>query len=353
MFDNFDNDDGGDQFSPTEVQSNFSWKKAAAILAALVVTGLVILAIIVMVKNNSNSSPAQSEPAAQAAVVENETPAQPEATAQAGVAQETATPQGPAVTETPGLKAPAATQVAVPSKTPTAPAVPMAAEKSVCPLSNQGVQIDFNKVPDKDDLYPLSGSMKELQPYVGCNYLIEGRVQLTEEHHIWVFTDSDWSLKIREGSLWAYPDGWNMGDFSTEKPPIAAEFVTAKRNNQKQNGYDWVIFVHVNNDVYEFPAGATTPKVVLPNNANFQEPEPIEVHGVWNGESFDASIGAEKTTTVALLDGELVFWQHAKDNIPYKSVQAWLMPSAWSKDQIEAWAKEKFPTKELLPYVPD
>ena len=145
-----------------------------------------------------------------------------------------------------------------------------------------------------------------------------------------------------------------MGDFSTKKAPIAAEFVTAKRNNQSANGYDWVIYVHIGTQTYEFPAGQDTPIVTLPDNADFVQPEPLEIHGVWDAKtaSFNVSIGAEGATTVALLDGKLVYWAEAQDNVFFKSAEAWLMPSKWSQDQIEDWAKAQFPKKELGPYKP-
>ena len=248
-----------------------------------------------------------------------------------------------------------ATAAATRTPTPTATASATAMEESICSLSNQGVQIDFSKTPDEDKFYVLSGSMKELQPYSDCNFLVEGRVQLVEEHHIWVFTGTDWYLEIREGSLWAYPESWNMDDFSAEKAPITTEFVVAKRRNQLQNGYDWPIFVHqLSGNTVKFPAGSDLPEAVLPDNADFAQPEPLEIHGVWDSKSasFNASIGAEGVTTVALLDGQLVYWVGAQDNVVYKSVEAWLMPSKWSQGQIEAWAKAQFPKKELGPYKP-
>lgn len=245
-----------------------------------------------------------------------------------------------------------ATQVAATAR-PTAEVSAKALEESTCPLKDKGVQVDFEKVPDTEGFYNLGASMKELQPYVGCNVLIEGRKVLIEEHHIWLFHDETWTLKVREASLWVYPSDWNMDDFGAEKAPIATEFVVAKRNNQLENGYDWKIFVHtLTGNSVMFPAGSTMPAVDLPDNAAFDDPEPIEIHGVWDGKAFDASIGGEKTITVALLDGTLYWWKNAKDNVLYKSVEAYTMPSAWSQDQIEAWCKEKFPTKELLPYVP-
>ena len=224
-----------------------------------------------------------------------------------------------------------------------------------CPLEDQGKQIKFAETLEKKDgIYYLSSQIEHLQPYLGCNVLVEGRAELINEHHIWILL-GEWQLPIREGSLWVYPADWNMADFSAEKPPIAAEFVTAKRHNMLENGYDWLIFVHVGNDTYKFPAGATTPVVVLPDNAEFSEPQWISVHGIWDQQStaFNASIGAQGATTVALLDEEeLLFWDGAQDNILFQSVQAWLMPSTWDQSQIENWAKAQFPEMELQPYAP-
>lgn len=219
-----------------------------------------------------------------------------------------------------------------------------------CPLTDKGVRLEFGG-PKEGEFYLISGLSESFAAYEGCNFLFEGRQFLTKEHHIWVFQGSEWQLKVREGSLWAYPSDWNMVDFSTEKPPIAAEFVTAKRQNQLMNDYDWVIFVHDGENIYEFPAGQDTPVVVLPDNAQFSEPEPLVVQGVWDGEVFNASIGAENTITIAFLDGKLFYWQDAVDNISYKSVQAWIMPSGWSFEQIEGWAEENFPSQDLVEYI--
>lgn len=221
---------------------------------------------------------------------------------------------------------------------------------SECSLKDKGIRLEFEG-PNEGEFYLLSGLSEAYAAYEGCNFLFEGRQDLTEEHNIWVFYGLDWQLKVREGSLWVYPADWNMTDFSTEKSPIAAEFVTAKRHNQVANGYDWVIFVHDGENIYEFPAGKDTPIVVLPDNAQFSEPEPLAVQGIWNGQMFDASIGAENTVTVALLDGQLFYWANAQDNIVYKTVQAWIMPSGWSLDQIESWAGEKFPGQILVEYI--
>ncbi len=223
-----------------------------------------------------------------------------------------------------------------------------------CPLKDQGLRIEFlGALHPEDGFYTLSSGMEQLASYVGCNALIEGRQVLAEEHHIWVFEGlAEWELPVREGSLWVYPIGWNMSDFSAAKPPIASEFVTAKRHNQLANDYDWVIYVHDGKNTFVFPAGQDTPSVFLPDNAAFSQPQPISVHGIWDGSSFNASIGAEKATTVALLDGELFSWVNARDNIHFSSIQAWTMPSSWSAAQVKAWAAATFPGQTLQEYAP-
>ncbi len=144
-----------------------------------------------------------------------------------------------------------------------------------------------------------------------------------------------------------------MDDFTTEKAPIATEFVVAKRNNQLENGYNWPIVVHtfLGNTVV-FPIDSTMPEVVFYDNADFTHPQLIVIQGIWNGENFVASIGAQKTITVALLDDNLYFWQNAKDNIPFQTANAWTMPSTWDQSQIENWAETQFPGMELQPYTP-
>lgn len=217
-----------------------------------------------------------------------------------------------------------------------------------CPLTDKGVQIHFASNPGSDGFYNLSNQMAALRRYQGCNFLVEGRVDTSkEEHHIWVF-DGRWSLKVCEGSLWVYPKDWNMADFSTEKPPIMAEFVTAKRRNQHDNAYDWVIVGHDGNKKYEFPAGQATPKVNLPDNGNFSTPRLISVHGIWGDGSFSASIGAEDTYTVAKIDGDVVYWYNAKDNVEYSSIEAYTMPSSYDLDDVKKEGRNKFGSTPTL-----
>ncbi|MFA6814585.1 MAG: hypothetical protein WCR60_03505 [Patescibacteria group bacterium] len=225
-----------------------------------------------------------------------------------------------------------------------------------CPLEDQGSRIDFTETLEKENgFYILSSELEQLADYAGCNILIEGRQQLNEEHHIWLYLGGQWELPVREGSLWVYPTGWNMDNFAAEKAPIATEFVVAKRHNQLQNGYDWPIYVHtLSGNVVLFPEDSELPEVELPNNADFLEPESIVIHGIWDSKTtaFNASIGAEGATTVALLDGQLYYWAEAQDNVVYKNGKAWLMPSTWEQSQIESWAEAQFPEMELQPYAP-
>jgi len=228
-------------------------------------------------------------------------------------------------------------------------------ELPACPLEDKGLRIDFAETLEKEDgFYKLSSEMEQLRKYLGCNILIEGRQKLIQEHHIWLIY-GQWELPIREGSLWVYPSGWNMDNFGSEKPPIATEFVVAKRHNQIANDYNWPIIVHtLAGDTVLFPEGSQMPEVILPNNADFLEPESIVIHGIWDSKTtaFNASIGAEGATTVALLDGQLVYWVEAQDNVVFKNAKAWLMPNSWSMDQIKSWAESQFPEMELELYVP-
>jgi len=213
-----------------------------------------------------------------------------------------------------------------------------------CPI---GSQLDISSFLKEDGYYYLSSDNYNKE----CSFLIEGRSSLIEEHHIWIFSSQDWELKIREGSVWVYPAEWNMDDFSSEKPPIAAEFVAAKRENQIANAYDWDIFVHtINGDVIKFPAGVSVPDVVdvVLENGNISIPRRIEVNGIWNGNNFVASVGAANTITVAEIDNEIYFWVSAKDNIEYLSLEAYTMPKDWNEEEIIEWISDNFPGKEIF-----
>jgi hypothetical protein len=188
----------------------------------------------------------------------------------------------------------------------------------------------------------------------GCPVIVEGRKDVSKhEHHIWIlvpgdkqYLDSDGIFRAREFSAWAYPTNWNLDDFSTTKPPVAAEFIDGKRNNQQTNGYDWPIFVHQSTgNTLEFKPG-TKIGAPLPNNCDFAEPSHLNVTGVYDSsaKTFDASIGAEGCWTAAY-DGNAnggvwTDWQGAKDNyiIHYPTkFEAWLFPSTYTEMDVTAW----------------
>jgi len=217
-----------------------------------------------------------------------------------------------------------------------------------CKLTD-GREVFFSAEPESDGLYHLSSGMKELKEFKGCPVVVEGRLNDDKRHDIWVFNgNEDWSLKVMEGTPWAYPYDWNMTDFSTEKPPIATEFVVAKRNNQRDEKYDWPIYLHIGDTTYIYPAGSMMPKVQLPDNASNSTPKPINIHGTAFGNGFNASIGAEGTYTVAIIDGTLFYWKNAQDNIFYSEVEAYTVPSDWTVAQLKSWSVGKFGKEPTL-----
>ncbi len=213
---------------------------------------------------------------------------------------------------------------------------------------HNGVDWEFNPSKAKrligDTAHPELAASTDLS---GCPVVIEGRKVLIAEHDIWIlipgdgrYLDQDGIFRAKEFSAWAYPTNWNLDDWTTTKPSISAEFVTAKRHNQKQNGYDWLIVLNTSTgSQLKFPSGSDTPSVTLPNNCKFESPQLLNVTGVYvaGSNSFNASIGAEGCWTVATIDGQVSRWMNARDNVVYKSVKAYLLPSSWSQSQIDAW----------------
>lgn len=194
-----------------------------------------------------------------------------------------------------------------------------------------------------DSTHPELSATADLS---GCLMIVEGRKVLIKEHHIWIlipgskrYLDADGIFRAREFSVYAYPSDWNMEDFSAAKAPIAAEFVDAKRNNMKQNGYDWPIYVHESSgNTLEFDPGSKF-GAVLPNNCDFSQPSHLNVTGIYNTstKTFDASIGGEGCWTAAKIDGSWQHWQNAKDNVVFATIEAWLMPSTFSEKDVMDW----------------
>ena len=263
---------------------------------------------------------------------------------------------------------PPATPTLAPTAAVTPPATPTATPQPPCVLDSFpkeqrfGVQLTVDKKSDTnwefnpqvakrvsgDSAHPELRADADL---AGCPVIIEGRKTLVKEHHIWVllpgaklYLDPDGIFRAKEFSAWAYPSDWNLDDFSTTKPPIAAEFVNAKTKNMKANNYSWPIFVHLaNGNTLQFEAGQLVNNVTLPNNCNFTQPSKLNVTGVYDPgkNSFDASIGADGCWTVAKIDGFWTKWQGAKDNIVFRTVEAWLMPSTWNETNIDAWIAQQ------------
>jgi hypothetical protein len=218
---------------------------------------------------------------------------------------------------------------------------------TVCPLTDKGVEIFLTVVPNGDGRYELSSEMDILQPFAGCSFIIEGRTDVVDEHHIYAYKpENAWYLAMSEFSIWAYPPNWNMMDDKDQKPSVAEEFAASKRINQKDNNYNWPIFVHwFDGDVWQETVYGTD--FIFPENdldrADFDQPQEIAVHGLIKGDGFVTSIGAINVFTVANIDGQYFLWFNAKENIEFKnSIQAWLMPSSWSINEIVDWVDNNF-----------
>lgn len=207
--------------------------------------------------------------------------------------------------------APTSAPTALPTKAPTVASANTNGGSKPCSLKDSGKQLLVDKRNNGDWIWDPASLSADMQ---GCQILAEGRQVLNEEHHIWLlgsdsahsrYLASDGKFHTKEMSVWAYPTNWNMGDFSTQKPPVAAEFVNAKRANQQANGYDWPMFVHLlDGNVVKFEKGVLVKDVKLPNNCSFSEPLQLSVAGVYDPStgSFNASIGGENCWTVARLE---------------------------------------------------
>jgi len=192
---------------------------------------------------------------------------------------------------------------------------------------------------------------------VGCALIFEGRLVKGEPfHRIIVLRDLtgtnaefviDGKFTYAEGSIWGYDRTWNLGDFSTEKPPIAAEFLHKKVEVMKAEDSLLPINVYlVNGQVLEFPSGEVFPGVTATNDCDFSEPQEIPVHGEFVGGKFAAAIGALGCTTVAWIDGAETpeTWSGQRDGerkVVYTTITAWMMPSGWTQDQINTWIASK------------
>jgi len=151
-----------------------------------------------------------------------------------------------------------------------------------------------------------------------------------------------------ECSVWLYDPDWNMNDISTAKASIAEELEVKKLRDAMRPGnylYPRVIWqpngqtaVFYQNDsgdaAYEAFTGCTAG----------DEPQEIPVSGLWDGESFQAAIGAGHCTMAIYIDGasEAVVWDgYQRDGdeiVTYQDkVEAWIFPMDWTRQQVDAW----------------
>jgi hypothetical protein len=225
-----------------------------------------------------------------------------------------------------------------------------------CPYKGTGSSEPLNK----DGSIPITqvGDLWEADLSAnGCALLFEGRIVPGEElHRIIVlrsklaenaeFVMEDGKFTYAEGSIRGYDRTWNMEDFSTKKPPIAAEFVNDKRAVMLANDYNWPILVYTTDgQVLEFGPGEEWSGVVDNNACEFDQPQVIPVHGekLLGENSFAAAVGAIGCTTVAWIDGSTnaEIWQGQRDaeqKVVYTTIEAWLMPSTWTSQQVSDWA---------------
>ncbi len=187
---------------------------------------------------------------------------------------------------------------------------------------------------------------------VGCDFIADGRLsgigEFSEVYAIGAdstrYLDADGILRGYEFSVEAIPLSWNL-DILEDKihPAMVLYRARDKRVNQRQNGYDWDIFVYtLKGNTWTYPKGTTIDLGKL-NFCDFAEPRKINVAGlnIDPAGAFNASIGAEGCYTAAKLNGKWEVWQKAKDNIVYATVEAWLMPSTWTVDQVNTWVSQQ------------
>ena len=156
-------------------------------------------------------------------------------------------------------------------------------------------------------------------------------------------------LVYEEGSVWFYDASWNMSDFATTKPSIAEELEAKKRRDAMDPGEYLFprVIVQPSGQMslfYGMDAGDAAYETFAGCTAG-DEPESVPVHGLWNGSSFTAAIGAGGCRMAMWIDGAStpVIWDnYQKDGdeiVSYdSSVEVWIFPTSWSSSQVQNWA---------------
>lgn len=228
------------------------------------------------------------------------------------------------------------------------------------------VGYDYDGLPqcdNPDESTPLAGAtqntdgMWEINIHNnGCNLIFEGRIILGERIHRVIVLRSDNGentefvknsvFTYAEGSIWQKPRSKNMEDAANINDPAEAlKLLNDKRAVMDTSGYDWPIWLYfTDGNTTEFGPGETWEGLTAQNHCDISEPVQINVHGekLTGKNQFSAAIGATNCVTVAWIDGSKTpeQWTDQRDavnKVTFVTINAWLMPVAWSQDQIDAW----------------
>lgn len=254
---------------------------------------------------------------------------------------------------------PPSTPTIVPSNTPLLTGTP------ATNVTAQPQEYDYAGLPkcNPDESTPISGAKQNKEGLWeidihknGCNLIFEGRIVPGERLHRVIVLRSangentefvkDGIFIYAEGSTWEKSREKNMEDVANVNDPAEAlKLLNDKRTVMDSNGYDWPILLYfTDGTVTEFGPGETWEGLSAQNHCDFAEPVMINVHGekLEGKNQFSAAIGSTDCVTVAWIDGADTpeQWTDQRDGankVVYTTIVAWLMPSNWSQDQIDAW----------------
>lgn len=259
------------------------------------------------------------------------------------------------------------TATAGPAPVSAAPKSPSQADGPVgglpsCPYTNGGAQTPLNdpaKVGHVSWLVFHEGDLWEidLRKASGCNLVFEGRIVPGEKLHRVIVLRSqngensqyvkDGKFVYAEGSIWELPLAENVEDLANQADPAdSMKLVNDKRKVMDAAGYDWPIVVSfTDGSEMTFGPGEKWSGLTEQNHCAFLAPVKINVHGekLSGSNQFAAAIGATGCTTVAWIDGagtpiQWIGQRDAAEKVVFTTIDAWLMPSAWSRTQIDSWA---------------
>ena len=155
-------------------------------------------------------------------------------------------------------------------------------------------------------------------------------------------------LVYKEGSVWFYDPTWNMSDFAEAKASIAEELEVKKRRDAMDPGEYLFprVIVQPNDEMFLYYGvdSGDNAYSAFPGCTAGVEPEEIPVHGLWNGSSFSAAIGAGQCSMAMWIDGSAtptIWYGYQKDGdeiVSYQAkVEAWIFPVSWTEMQVNDW----------------